>query len=91
MWKVIDPHHRYEFQWNRLAGVSWRAGSGEPTVVNPASDQILASFDACSSFAQRHVQYVLSDRSISSRCLTEDETFDLPKNDLTIYQVVPAR
>jgi len=90
MWKAIDPHSRYRFQWNRLAGVSWTAGSGEPSVVNPAPDQILVTFDACSTFAQKHVRYVLADSALTSPCLTVDKTFDLPQRDLSIYRVVPG-
>ncbi|MEB0284668.1 hypothetical protein, partial [Sphingomonas sp. 10B4] len=70
MWGVIDPANQYAFQWNRLAGVSWVAGPGEPVVSNPAEDQIRVTFDACSAFAQANVGYVLADdHRLDATCL----------------------
>ena len=92
MWATIDPADAYEFQWNRLAGVSWMAAPGEPVVSNPAADQISVTFDACSQFAQQNIQYVLStDQRIDHACLTTDSGFNLPKSQMSIYKVVPAR
>jgi hypothetical protein len=90
MWHEIDPHDTYKFLWNRLAGIGWVPGAGEPTVSNPAPDQILVTFDACSSFAQNHVNYVLSDNAaLPQSCLIAKQRFRIPKSSLTIYQVVP--
>lgn len=91
MWDAIDPSGSYEYQWNRLAGVSWVPGDGEPVVSNPYPDQIEVTFDACSTFAQEHVTYVLSDAASdeSSACLTAVRSFDLPDGALTISKVVP--
>lgn len=91
MWSVIDPHSRYEYQWNRLAGVNWIVGPGEPIVSNPAGDQIAVTFDACSHFAQSNVDYVLSDDgSIDTTCLTSIDSFTLPKKSIMrIYAVRP--
>jgi hypothetical protein len=90
MWHDIDPNGSYEFLWNRLAGIGWVPGPGEPTVSNPAPDQILVSFDACSTFAQDHVTYVLSDNpELSLTCLVPEQRFPLPKSTLTIYEVAP--
>ncbi|TFC09822.1 hypothetical protein E3O55_16050 [Cryobacterium sp. MDB1-18-2] len=90
MWGVIDPANQYAFQWNRLAGVSWVAGPGEPVVSNPAEDQIRVTFDACSAFAQANVGYVLADdHRLDSTCLKPVQAFELPKATLEIYQVVP--
>ncbi len=90
MWKTIDPASTYEFQWNRLAGLGWAAGHGEPTVSNPAPDQILATFDSCSTFAQKHVDYVLSDRhAIATQpCLKAVGSYPEKAGELTIYRVV---
>jgi hypothetical protein len=89
MWREIDPTGSSNLVWNRLAGVNWEAGTGEPTMTNPAPDQILVTFDACSSFAQKNVDYVLSDHvDLSSPCLKETKSFDLPVTSLTIYRVV---
>jgi hypothetical protein len=92
MWDMIDPDGTYEFQWNRLAGVSWTPGGGEPVVSNPAPDQILVTFDACSAFAQEHVDFVLADDSVrvDSDCLREVDEFDVVDGDLTIFRVQPA-
>jgi hypothetical protein len=92
MWHEIDPQGSYKFLWNRLAGIGWVPGTGEPTVTNPAPDQILVSFDACSSFAQKHVDYVLSDtKGLSLSCLVAEQSFRLPKSTLTIYEVAPYK
>jgi len=92
MWELIDPDGVYELQWNRLAGVSWTFGDGEPTVSNPAADQILVTFDACSDFAQEHVDFVLADIRVTSGadCLREVDEFEIVDGTLAVYQVVPA-
>ena len=91
MWSLIDPDHRYEYEWNRLAGVSWTAGEGDPVVSNPYPDQISVTFDACSSFAQEHVAHVLSDSTqvLDSACLVPQQQIEVPAGDLTIWSVVP--
>lgn len=92
MWGMVDPAGAYEYQWNRLAGVGWEPGTGEPTVSNPAPDQILVTFDACSAFAQEHVDYVVVDetRELPDECVVELEDFRLAgENELRIYEVVP--
>lgn len=93
MWDAVDPDGEFEFQWNRLAGVGWTPGTGEPVVSNPAPDQILSTFDACSSFAQGNVDYVLSDDSVQldSPCLEQQSDRPTAGGDsLTIWKVVPA-
>jgi len=92
MWESIDPSSHFEYQWNRLAGVSWVVGSGEPVVSNPYPDQIEVTFDACSAFAQEHVAYVLADGTsrLDDACLAPLQSFDLPDGELTISKVVPA-
>lgn len=93
MWELVDPSGAYEFEWNRLAGVSWTPGPGEPTLSNPAPDQILATFDACSAFAQKNVEYVLSDSTAEpdSTCLDEVASYNVASGPLTIWQIVPQR
>ncbi|HEY0258773.1 MAG TPA: hypothetical protein VGC18_02875 [Lacisediminihabitans sp.] len=92
MWREIDPRSQYKPLWNRLAGIGWVPGSGEPSVSNPAPDQILVTFDACSSFAQDHVDYVLSDNDrLPTPCLTAEKRFTPNSSTLTIYRVIPKR
>lgn len=90
MWSLIDPAALYEFEWNRLAGISWVTGPGEPSIENPYPDQIRVTFDACSNFAQDNVAFVLSDSSQSpeSACLRAVERFELNQTALTIWRVV---
>lgn len=92
MWQKVDPTGQYEYEWNRLAGVSWVFGQGEPVVTNPYPDQIQATFDPCSAFAQENVNYVLSDVALppTSPCLSPVQSFTLPGGVLTISRVVPA-
>jgi len=91
MWKNVDPKSKYHDQWDRLAGVSWIPGKGEPRVANPEPDTIQATFDACSTFAQKHVNYVLSDLSgLTSPCLQRVSSTRVPNSTLTIYDVVPS-
>jgi hypothetical protein len=93
MWSIIDPASQYEYQWNRLAGVNWTPGSGEPVVSNPVGDQIDVTFDGCSDFAQEHVQYVLSDATgLDTSCLKQVDDYTLPEDStLTIFEVVPQQ
>jgi hypothetical protein len=87
MWRQIDPTGRYENAWNRLAGVNWTPGTGEPTVTNPYRDQVLVTFDACSRFAQRNVQYVLTDSPLASSCLGQVGEYRQGGLDMHIYRV----
>ena len=89
MWHEIDPSSKYEFLWNRLADISWTPAVGAPVITNPAPDQILVTFDACASFAQKNVDYVLTDTSeLKSSCLIAQREFPLPAGKhLTIYRV----
>ena len=89
MWDAIDPAGAFEYQWNRLAGVSWVPGVGEPQVSNPAADQIQVTFDGCSDFAQANVDFVLSDdQQLNPACLFAVDSFELPKSTITILKVV---
>jgi len=88
MWEQIDPSGQYEYQWNRIGGVRWMAGIGEPVVSNPYPDQIESTFDACSVFAQEHVDHVLSSEPLVSPCLVAQEHFDDAATPLAIYSVV---
>lgn len=91
MWDTIDPADAREMTWNRLAGVSWIAGPGEPQLSNPAADQIQATFDGCSNFAQNNVDYVLADdQHLDPTCLRSVHTFELPMSTFSIFEVIPA-
>jgi hypothetical protein len=70
--------------------VNWTPGPGEPTITNPAADQIMVTFDGCSTFAQKHVNFVLSDDVyIDTTCLTTEKSYQLPNSTITIYRVLP--
>jgi hypothetical protein len=57
-------------------------------VTNPAPDQISVTFDPCYSFAQQHVQYVLSNKaSFLSPCVQRIASVELPEATLTAYRV----
>jgi hypothetical protein len=87
MWDAIDPAHRYETEWNRLANVNWAAGQGEPSVSNPVRDQILATFDSCSAFAASNVKYVLAERPIPQACLTLLHEVRQGQSQFWVYRV----
>ncbi|MFC9559116.1 hypothetical protein [Agromyces sp. NPDC056965] len=92
MWSLIDPTSQFEYQWNRLAGVNWIPGTGDPVVSNPVGDQIEVTFDACADFAQEHVQFVLSDADgLDTNCLREIDSFEMPGDStLSIFEVTPG-
>jgi len=90
MWRAIDPTGSYENEWNRLANVAWKPGQGNPMMTNPARDQILVSFDSCSPFAQKHVQYVLSEVPVDQECLTLIEDIPQGLSRHLIYEVTPG-
>ncbi|MHB1009692.1 MAG: DUF7657 domain-containing protein [Propionibacteriaceae bacterium] len=71
MWTSIDPSRRYEAVWNRMGVISWKPGTGEPTFENPVADQIVGTFDPCSSFAKTQVTYVLVRDEQPTACLTK--------------------
>ena len=89
MWREVDPSSKYRFNWNRLAGIGWIPGNGEPVITNPAPDQIVATFDACSTFAQSNVSYVLAKGTkLSSPCLVRVQSFSAPKAPFVIYRII---
>lgn len=89
MWEEIDPDGGDEQVWNRLAHVRWTWGDGEPTMAVPFQDAIQLTFDACSDFAQEHVDYVLSDEApLADSCLVEIADEQQGKTDMQIYRVV---
>jgi hypothetical protein len=89
MWKDIDPTSKYASVWNRLAHVEWRFGSGSPKLTNPQADVVQGNFDACSSFAQKHVDYVLSDVQPPSRaCMSQLAKVHQGPSVMWIYRVV---
>lgn len=88
MWEAIDPDGEFEYQWNRLAGISWVPGRGEPVISNPYPDQIIGTFDGCSEFAKGNVKYVLSeDPTLSTSCLTLVKSVKLPAETVNLYKV----
>lgn len=88
MWHQIDPSGVYEDNWNRIGGVIWTPEPGAPSVSNPAPDQVQVTFDACSDFAQGHVDYVLANRALPSACLDEQSSHPTQDAPLTVYRVV---
>lgn len=90
MWDQIDPDDEYEKKWNRIGFVNWMQGPGEPEVTNPGLDAVVVSFDACSSFAQKNVSFVLVDHPIEDPCLVLDQAIDTDTADFRIYSVAPA-
>jgi hypothetical protein len=89
MWREIDPDGGDEGIWNRLANVFWAPGVGEPVVTNPVRDQIQVTFDGCSTFADEHVDYVLSDQALDDTCLRSVDTVVQGAQALWIYEVEP--
>jgi hypothetical protein len=89
MWQQIDPTGRYENDWNRLAGVTWVPGVGEPVPTVPVRDQIQVSFDSCSDFAREHVSYVLTDKPLEQACLTGVTDVTEGPSEFHIYRVQP--
>ena len=91
MWQEIDPGGTQKEAWDRLGHVRWTFGGGEPVVSNPQRDVILSTFDACSVFAQKYVDYVLSDETPeSSECLHELADVKQGHSEMRVYEVVPS-
>lgn len=90
MWDQIDPDEEYEQAWNRLAHVHWAFGTGDPVVTSPTPDVVLVTFDPCASFAQEHVDYVLTTETpISLACLDQITVTKQGAQNFAIYDVVP--
>jgi hypothetical protein len=88
MWNQIDPSHRYEQAWNRLAHIAWTPGAGDPAPRITTPDQILLTFDSCADFAQKHVTYVLVDGApLRQPCATQIAEFDQGSTSQWIYRV----
>lgn len=91
MWENIDPDRQYEEAWNRLAHVRWQWGVGDPVSAAPYPDALVTSFDPCSEFGQKHVNYVLANEPpLSMECLIEVADIAQGRTDIQIYRVVPA-
>ncbi|WP_157005783.1 hypothetical protein [Agromyces laixinhei] len=89
MWEQIDPDGDVEYVWNRLANVSWSAGTGAPSPTNPAPDQIHMTFDSCDAFAQENVDLVLSESPLQQDCVQLVETVREGPSTYRIYEVLP--
>jgi hypothetical protein len=88
MWDQIDPEHRYEKVWNRLAHLFWQPGSGPPNPRSPFVDQVHLTFDPCADFAQTYVTYVLVDGpALDGTCVTEVARFATSDVQQWIYRV----
>lgn len=88
MWDQIDPDGDNEYVWNRLANVSWSAGTGAPNPHNPAPDQIRMTFDSCDAFAQKNVDLVLSEAPLRQDCVELLETVRQGPSTYRIYEVI---
>jgi hypothetical protein len=88
MWANVDPSDKYEAAWNRIGRIHWTPAAGEPQVSNPFADDILITFDACSAFAQKHVDYVLANLPLDPTCLVRESSYSTTGAPLTIYRVV---
>ena len=91
MWGEIDPEREYEQNWNRLANVSWVAGSGDPSPWNPAPDQIRMTFDSCNEFAQHNVRWILAEEAVDQACVTLVSTIPQGPTTMRIYEVTAAQ
>lgn len=90
MWQDVDPTGQYEEQWNRYASLAWEPGTGEPVLRNPQADIVVGTFDSCSTFAQQHVQYVLTDNQVDQQCLTQIDQASDGASTYFYYEVVPT-
>lgn len=91
MWEQIDPDGGDEQIWNRLAHVRWTWGEGEPVFEAPQRDMIVGGFDACSDFAQEHIEYVVSDEvPLSTACLRPLDDLRQGASSIQLYEIVPA-
>lgn len=90
MWQQIDPDGGDEQVWNRLAHVRWTWGDGEPVFDAPQRDMIVGGFDACSDFAQEHIEYVVSDeRPEDETCLRLLDDIEQGASSIQLYAVTP--
>ncbi|MBW9214094.1 hypothetical protein KV102_04500 [Mumia sp. zg.B53] len=91
MWDRIDPQGRYEDVWNRLAHVQWVWGPGPSIPVTPRPDVVRVTLDPCNAFAQRWVDYVVTDgKPPSRRCLEPLGSYEQGQIRHDIYRIVPA-
>jgi len=91
MWSQVDPTGKYSDEWNRYSSLAWVPGPGEPVLTNPQADVTRGTFDACSTFAQEHVTYVMTEIPIEpTTCLREIDTATAGPSTYQIFEVVPA-
>ncbi len=93
MWSEIDPSDTYENEWNRLANITWTSApeTGDPVVTNPAQDQISITFDACATFAQKNITFVVSTDKLDQACLgDEQEVADGNGETTFLYEIEPT-
>jgi len=90
MWQQIDPDGGDEEIWNRLAHVRWTWADGEPVFQAPQRDMIVGGFDACSDFAQEHIEYVVSDEQpADDACLRLLDSIEQGAASIQLYAVTP--
>lgn len=87
LWSEIDPDGSDESAWNRLAHIRWTFAPGEPQMSNPSPDVVTVTFDPCSAFAQRYVQYVLADTGYTGSCVRLLDDIDQGSQDMRVYEV----
>ncbi|GAA2080037.1 hypothetical protein GCM10009840_14210 [Pseudolysinimonas kribbensis] len=88
MWSQIDPDRSEYSVWNALAHVFWQWGPGAPKVQQYRQDTIVNTLDPCSAFAQRHVDYVVSDTAApDATCLTRIGRMSEGASRVWIYEV----
>jgi hypothetical protein len=89
LWDEVDPSGTYENEWNRLGHIQWAFGRGEPRLTSPQVDVVRGTFDACSSFAQKNVHYVITDQPApTSDCLAPVKTIHEAHLTFEIFAVV---
>ena len=72
VWKILDPHHRHSYAWNRYANLSFAPGApgSDPVITLIQDDSVRVTLDPCGTAAtQLHIGYVLSPAPVAGSCL----------------------
>ena len=87
MWDQIDPHGSQAKLWNRYAQIWWTASPVKDAIRPTGPDSLRLRLDACSTFAQSHLTYVLTQNVLDQPCLRKVSEVSEPTSRYWIYRV----
>jgi hypothetical protein len=90
MWHDLDPDGSDEASWNRYAHVNWTADPAAAPITLIQADLLQIRLDSCGTFAQAHLDYVLSEAPLDQECVEQVTAVPEGASTFYIYEIVPS-